>query len=212
MTPGRFITFEGIDGSGKTTQLRMAERFLQEQGVPHIVTREPGGTPVAEMIRELILCPDHEEMVDSCEVLLYLAARAQHVHEKIHPALREGTTVLCDRFAQATFAYQGYGRGLALEELAVLNEFATGGLSPSLTFIVDVPVDTALERMRAMGKVQDRLERSDRAFHERVREGYHRQADALGERVVLLDGRRSIEELAGEVREHLALRLGVACS
>ncbi|MBD3314358.1 MAG: dTMP kinase [Chitinivibrionales bacterium] len=208
MTPGHFITFEGVDGCGKTTQLNLAAEFLRERDVPFITTREPGGTRVAEMIRELILCPDHEEIVDSCELLLYLAARAQHVQEKIRPALERGMSVLCDRFAEATFAYQGYGRGFELENLVRLNDFATGGLTPSLTFIFDIPVELAMDRMRGMGKAHDRLERNGREFHERVREGYRAQAAAQTDRMVLFDGRRSIDELASEVRARLSEKIG----
>jgi dTMP kinase len=210
VSPGRFVTFEGIDGCGKTTQLTLAAGFLRDRGIPFITTREPGGTRVAEKIRDLILCPDHAEMADSCEVLLYLAARAQHVEEKIRPALAGGTTVLCDRFAEATFAYQGYGRGFDLAKLGVLNEFATGGLTPAVTFVLDLPVGVAMERMRKMGKERDRLENSGREFYERVREGYRREAASHSGRIVLLDGRRPVDELAAEVRKELEGRLGTA--
>ena len=173
---GLLITFEGIDGCGKTTQLAKAREWLEKRGYRCVVTREPGGTPVSEKIRSLLLSNESGEMCNEAEVLLYLAARAQHVREKILPQMASGAIVLCDRFQEATFAYQGYGRGHSLETLQRMNAFATGGLDPMHTFVFDLPVDTALERMRAMNKTADRLERSPRDFYERTREGYRQLA------------------------------------
>lgn len=193
---GVFITFEGIDGCGKTTQLKLARQYLQSLGIPFIVTREPGGTPIAEKIREIIISPDHQEMVDNCEVLLYLAARAQHVGERIVPALAEGKVVLCDRFQEATFAYQGYGRGYELSLLEEMNDFATGGLHPTQTFIFDLPVEDAFGRMRAMNKAPDRLEQNSETFYKKIRRGYLELAEKNSDTVCVIDARESVEHTA----------------
>jgi dTMP kinase len=203
MSQGLFRTFEGIDGCGKSTQLRAAADFLAERHIDYVVTREPGGTPLAEKIRELILAPEHDEMVDSCEILLYLAARAQHVETRIRPALEQGRVILCDRFAEATVAYQGFGRGLDSHQLERLNAFATGGLVPTATFLFDVSVETAHGRMQAMGKEPDRLEQNSLSFHGRVRDGYLRLASRHADRIIVLDGERGPQALAGQVRERL---------
>ncbi len=199
MTRGLFVTFEGLDGCGKSTQVRLAADRLASQNFPVVVTREPGGTCIAEKIRALLMDPSHESMVDECEVLLYLAARAQHVRETILPAVSRGKLVLCDRFEDATFAYQGSGRGISLETLRMLNDFSTGGIRPDLTFIFDIPVETVFERLNAMNKPADRLESGGREFFERVREGYRTLARDGSGRIRLLDGALPIEQLAGAV-------------
>jgi dTMP kinase len=200
---GLFITFEGIDGCGKTTQVKAAEANLRQDRIPVLVTREPGGTDIAERIRSIVLDARHQEMCTECEVLLYLASRAQHVAEKILPAIRAGTTVLCDRFSEATIAYQGYGRGVPLDSLRMVNGYATGGLVPDHTFVFDLAVDRALERMRTMGKVADRLEKSPRDFHERIRNGYLSMARAEPGRFTVLDAEESVEELALVVHQRI---------
>ncbi len=199
MKNGLFITFEGIDGCGKSTQIAKTAQFLEEKKVPYLVTREPGGTSLAEEIREIILSPKNSDMTDSCEVLLYLAARAQHVTEKILPALKEGRVVLCDRFQEATFAYQGFGRGFPLHLLQQINTFATSGLVPTKTFIFDISVDCAFERMRKMNKVPDRLESNSKEFYQKIREGYLSLASAHPSRIMLLLGDRPIEKILEEV-------------
>ena len=148
MRKGIFITFEGIDGCGKSTQLELAARRLKEEAFPVLVTREPGGTAIAEKIREILISPQNSEMVNECELLLYLAARAQHVREKIIPALEQVFIVLCDRFQEATFAYQGFGRNIPLDLLKKINNFATGGLNPHLTFIFDISVELSCARIQ----------------------------------------------------------------
>ena len=203
MKKGIFITFEGIDGCGKSTQLDKAAEYLNEKGITHIVTREPGGTPLGEKIRDLILSPDNSEMKNSCELLLYLSARAQHVEEKIKPALEKGTTVLCDRYQEATFAYQGFGRGYPLDLLQRLNEFATGGLVPSKTFIFDITVECAFDRMKKTGKAPDRLEKSSEEFYQKIREGYLALASAHPKRIKLIQGEKSIDEIFDEVKKDL---------
>jgi dTMP kinase len=197
MARGLFITFEGIDGCGKSTQVEYAHRGLEKDGIAHIVTREPGGTPLAERIRGLLLSPENAEMTGTCEVLLYLASRAQHVAEKVVPALEQGMVVLCDRFAEATFAYQGYGRGFGLEALENLNEFATSGMRPDRTFIFDVSLEVSRARLLASGKPLDRLESNAADFHARVREGYRALAARDRERVEVLSG-EDRPELVGQ--------------
>jgi dTMP kinase len=196
MKKGLFITFEGIDGCGKSTQLAQAAKSLNADGLPLLVTREPGGTPIAEKIRELLISPEHKEMATECELLLYLAARAQHVREKILPALNEGMIVLCDRFQEATIAYQGFGRGLPIELLQMINRFATQGLKPDLTFIFDISSSLSRTRIESMGKGKDRLEQNGEEFFDRIRTGYKKIAESEPQRVVLLDGTKSIGDLA----------------
>jgi|WetSurMetagenome_2_1015567.scaffolds.fasta_scaffold02431_2 dTMP kinase len=192
---GLLVTFEGIDGCGKSTQVELARRMLSQKGIACLVTREPGGTPTAERIRDILLSPDNA-VSDECEVLLYFAARAQHVREKIVPALDKGVTVLCDRFALATFAYQGYGRGIPMRVLKNMNRFATGGVEPALTFVFDIGVDAAFLRLKKTGKRPDRLEASGRKFYKKVRKGYRELARKNPGRIILLNGGTGIDDLA----------------
>ena len=203
MKKGLFITFEGIDGCGKSTQIAKAAEYLKEKGISLIVTREPGGTPLGEKIRELILSPQNSEMKNSCELLLYLSARAQHVEEKIKPALEKGITVLCDRYQEATLAYQGFGRGYPLNLLQKLNAFATGGLVPSKTFIFDITVECAFDRMKKSGKAPDRLEKNSKEFYRKIREGYLALASAHPKRIKLIQGEKSVDEIFLEVKKDL---------
>ncbi|MCS6806117.1 MAG: dTMP kinase [Acidobacteriota bacterium] len=174
---GRFITFEGIDGCGKTTVIRFVEQHLRQRQIPVLVTREPGGTTVGNEIRQVLLKVSDRAVTPKTELLLYAADRAQHVYERILPALREGRVVLCDRYTDATRAYQGYGRGFDLAWIESLMEFATGGLKPDLTILLDV--DVAVARQRLQGRRErvgsashDRLDAEDIQFHERVRQAY----------------------------------------
>ncbi len=205
--PGAFITFEGIDGCGKSTQLSIAAETLRAQGLQCEVTREPGGTHIAERIRELLLAPEHAEMTDRCELLLYLAARAQHVQERILPQRGAGSVVLCDRFAEATFAYQGFGRGIELEALVWLNEFATGGIEPDLVIVLDIDLDVASRRLRASGKAPDRLEGNSRDFYHRVRMGYKDLAERFASRVAVVDASASVRDVSKAVAEHIGRTL-----
>jgi dTMP kinase len=197
---GLFITFEGIDGCGKTTQLGHARDYLESKGLACEVTREPGGTSISEKIRELLLSRQFGEMSNEVELLLYLASRAQHVRERILPAVEAGRTVLCDRFQEATFAYQGWGRGFSMDVLVEMNRFATGGLEPAHTFIFDIPVDAAFERLKRAGREPDRLEQNPPEFHARIREGYRAIARQHPQRISLMDACRGEMELAGEIR------------
>jgi len=196
---GYFFTFEGIDGCGKSTQLSRVADSLRANGQQVLVTREPGGSPISERIREILISPDNTTMCRETELLLYLAARAQHVREVIKPAIDRGEIVLCDRFEQATFAYQGYGRGLDLPFLRGVNSFATGGASPDITFIFDVSAELSQERLSKIGKGKDRIESEGRQFFERVRQGYLDAAAAEPEKIKLLDGSKSVDELTKEV-------------
>lgn len=174
---GRFITFEGGEGVGKSTNIQHAANWLRAQGIEVVVTREPGGTPIAEQIRDDLLKAHHDEpMAPMAELLLMFAARAQHVSAVIAPALERGAWVLCDRFTDSTIAYQGYGRGLSLEDIDTLKGLAQGGVEPDMTLLLDAPLDVGMGRARAraadLNEATDRFESEQLAFFERVREGF----------------------------------------
>ena len=188
-----FVTVEGIEGCGKSTLLAGLSERLREAGGEIIVTREPGGTDVGDAVRRIFLEPGLAP-VPLAEALLINAARAQHVEERIRPALARGAIVLCDRFVDSTLAYQGYGRGIDVEALRRISAAATGGLEPDLTFVLDVPVSVSRERVRARHPHPDRMESEDDAFHTRVREGFLALA-ASSPRYVLLDGTRAPGDL-----------------
>ena len=183
---GLFITLEGPEGAGKSTNREYLAARLQEAGCDVLLTREPGGTPLAERIRELLLEPSDEPMAADTELLLVFAARAQHLAQVIRPALAAGKVVLCDRFTDATYAYQGGGRGLPLERIALLEEFVQGGLRPDLTLVFDLPVDVGLARAAARGRL-DRFEQEARSFFEAVRQTYLARAALAPARYRLLD-------------------------
>jgi len=193
-----FVSFEGLDGCGKTTQARLLAAALEETGVEVVLTREPGGTPLGEQIRDLVLHGDH--VAPWAEAALYAAARAQHVEELIRPALACGATVVCDRYVDSSVAYQGAGRELGVEEVLALNLTAVGGLLPDLTFLVEIDVDAALARIGDKG---DRIERAEAEFWPRVAEAYRALAARFPERYVVIDGRRGIAEVSEEIRDHL---------
>lgn len=202
MKQGYFFTFEGIDGCGKSTQIAKVAEALTAQGVKCIVTREPGGGDISERIREIILAPQYVQMTNATELLLYLASRAQHVSDVIKPALDSGAVVLCDRFSEATFAYQGYGRGLNVDFLHKANDFACAGIEPDLTFIFDITVAESIARLEMIGKGKDRLESAGGEFFERVRQGYLESA-GKNKKIVLLDGAKSVEELTELVMQKI---------
>jgi dTMP kinase len=201
-----FVTFEGIEGSGKTTQVRLLHDYLAQTTIPFIFTREPGGTPLGERLRELLIDP-LGQMSREAEMLLLSASRAELVDKVIEPALDEGRLVVADRFWDASLAYQGYGRKLPVETLMQITMFAARKLAPDLTFLLDIPVDVSRERLRGRKKTTDRMEREKRDFHERVAEGYREVAAADPSRVIVLDGTRDQEELAAEIREVVLSRL-----
>jgi dTMP kinase len=202
---GAFITFEGGEGCGKSTQLKILDDYLETRGFDVEVTREPGGTPLAESIREILLDPVNETLCPVTELLLYEAARAQHVSERILPALEAGRIVLSDRFYDSTTAYQGAGRGLGIKEMIHMHEIATGGLTPDLTIVIDVPADLGLARATQGGS--DRIEREKIEFHERVRTEFLRLAQAEPDRIRVVDGTKSIDEVAAAIREIVDLVL-----
>jgi dTMP kinase len=202
---GKFITFEGPEGSGKSTHIKLLKAYLEERGIEVVLTREPGGTPLGEEIRK-ILQHDHTEVpVPSAEVLLFLASRAQHVERLIRPALQQGKWVLCDRFADSTFAYQGYGRGFDMESLKAVNAFAVSGLRPDLTVLLDVNPQTSRERLAARqastATTPDRIERETVAFHERVRNGFLALAKEEPERIAVINTEREPSEVAASIRK-----------
>lgn len=204
---GAFVVFEGPEGAGKSTQLRRLAERLEAAGHSVLLTREPGGTPAGEAIRGVLLDPALR--IDPLgEFLLYSASRAQHVAEVIRPALARGQVVVSDRFAAASIAYQGYGRGLELGFIAEITERATGGLHPDLTVLLDLAPDEGLARVGRRGG-HDRLESEDLAFHERVREGFLRQAEADGSWVVL-DAARTVAELDRAIWDAVRPRLEAA--
>jgi dTMP kinase len=212
MTRGKLITFEGIDGCGKTTQLRMLERILTSRSIPFVSTREPGGTDLGKMIRAALLNVSPHSVDPLAELLLYAADRAQHVREFIAPNLVKGILVLSDRFYDATTAYQGYGRGFDLALIKQLNHLATGGLEPDLTMLFDIEVATGLERIhRRSGEVAgdteeaqaDRLDCEPQEFHERVRQGYLELAKQEPKRFRIIPASGSIEAVRPLVTEAL---------
>jgi dTMP kinase len=199
---GILITFEGIEGSGKSTQCAILAKELCSRGYRVIETREPGGTPLAEAARRLLLHPDcNEHVTPAAEACLVLAGRAQHVQHVIDPALKEGAVVLCDRFTESTLAYQGYGRGLDVEQLRTLNHLATGGLQPTLTLLFDLPVAAGLARRRRAHEERNRLDREVNTFHERVRRGFLALAREEPGRIVIVDARVDPDHVARDVKE-----------
>lgn len=196
---GLFVTLEGIEGSGKSTQAFQLQLRLEAQGVPVLLTREPGGTPLAERIRDVVLGVGQEPVDPRTELLLFLAARAQHVARRIRPALEQGRVVVCDRFTDATLAYQGGGRTIPDEFLRSLNDWATGGLLPERTYLIDVPVEVGAERSRARPGRPDRMESEGTRFFEAVRQRYLDIAAREPERVLVLRGMDSMESLSHQI-------------
>ena len=207
---GRFITFEGIEGVGKSTQVRLAADYLRARSNDVVVTREPGGTPLAEAIRRLVLEPQGEAVDAVSELLLMFASRAVHLGNLVEPALARGAWVLCDRFTDATEAYQGAGRGVPLEHIRALERIAQRGRRPDLTLLLDLPVGQAMERSRQRGGQNDRFESEQSAFFERVRAGYLAILEREPARVRRLDASGPVEQVAQAVRELLGPLAGGA--
>lgn len=195
---GLFITLEGPEGAGKSTNREYLAELLKQAGVEVVLTREPGGTPLAERIRELLLAPDTEVMAVDTELLLMFAARAQHLAGVIRPALARGAVVLCDRFTDATYAYQGGGRGLAHERIAILEQFVQGDLRPDLTLVFDLPVEVGLARAAARGKL-DRFEQEQQSFFEAVRQTYLTRAAQAPERYRVLDAAQPLSQVQADL-------------
>nr|WP_251126478.1 MULTISPECIES: dTMP kinase [unclassified Exiguobacterium] len=201
-----FITVEGPDGSGKTTQLQLLVQSLTEQGYEVVVTREPGGTKVGNSIREVLLSPEHDEMTPRVEMMLYAASRAQNIDQVIRPALHRGAVVVCDRFVDASIAYQGYGLQYDLSQILSLNDWATAGIKPDLTFLFDLTPDQASHRVKDRGQL-DRIESRDESFHQRVYEGFQILLEQHPERMVRIDANASIETIQDEVLDITLERL-----
>lgn len=203
---GLFIVFEGIDGAGTTTQCRLLAEKTTAQGHPVTLTREPGGTPLAEAIRDLVLDPKATAIADLTELLLYAASRAQHVNERIKPSLARGEHVICDRFTASTWAYQGYGRGIDLHLIEKVTGIAEDGCRPDLTIFIVVPTGTAAERRAQRAQAADRVEAAGEEFLERVEKGYRKLAAKDTENAVTIDGSRNPSQVATEVWEVLQRR------
>lgn len=198
--PGRFITLEGGEGAGKSTNLSFVRDYLQSRNISVVTTREPGGTPMAERIRALLLAGDEQDPLDDlAELLLVFAARAQHLAQVIRPALARGEWVISDRFTDATFAYQGSARGIASERIAMLEQFVQQGLAPDLTLWLDMPVTCAADRLAARGGERDRFERERSDFFERVRQGYRARAGQDPERMVPVDAAQPLEQVQRDI-------------
>ena len=198
---GLFITLEGGDGAGKSTQIKNIKSFFEKKGLVVVHTREPGGTPISEKLRDILLDSNNREMEAVTEMLIYAAARAQHVRELVMPQLEKGSIVICDRFLDSSIAYQTYGRKLG-DMVEIVNGYATDGLTPDLTFWMDIDPDAGKERVSKMGDF-DRLEMEERDFHYRVYDGYKKIAENNPERVKRIDATRSVEEISEEIVYYL---------
>jgi len=212
MHVGYFITFEGVEGCGKTTQIKLLSQFLSDRGIRTLLTREPGGCPIADKIRAILLDAENLALSPLAELMLYAAARAQHVTEVIAPAINTGEIVLCDRFCDATVAYQSFGRGIDRDVIDTLNRHACQGVSPDLTVLVDCDPRIGLERARrrieaTSGPREERFELEEIAFHQRVRAGYLQLATDQPERFLIVDGSDSIEAISTIIATKLLARI-----
>lgn len=197
---GRFITVEGTEGVGKSTNIAFVKQLVEDAGIELVLTREPGGTALAEQIRELLLTPRQESMSIDTELLLVFAARAQHINTVILPALKKGAWVLSDRFTDATYAYQGFGRGIDLQRIEQLEQFVQGSLRPDLTLLLDAPVELGLARASARGKL-DRIEQEQQSFFENVRRGYHQQMQKEPSRFALIDATKNLVDVKAQIAD-----------
>jgi len=204
-----FITFEGPEGSGKTSQIPQLRDYLAEAGYPVYCTREPGGTSIGDQIRQVLLANQNTDMHPRTEILLFQASRAQLVEQEILPRLRRGEIVLCDRYADSTLAYQGYGHGVDLAQLRNIVQFATGGLKSDLTLLLDLAVETGLSRRHKDGDV-NRLDAFELAFHQRVRAGYHELVAAEPQRWVVIDASQTPEQVQQNLRSAILSRLKIS--
>ena len=205
MERGKFITFEGCDGCGKSTQLKMLSAYLSENNIPHIFTREPGGGKISEAIREILLSGKNMEMTDECEALLYAASRVQHLSDRVEPALAKGELVVCDRYVDSSLAYQAYARGLGVEFISKINSFALEKYLPDVTIFIDLTPEAAFARKKG-ADANDRLELAGLAFHQRVYQGYKALAKQYPNRFVCIDGNQTPSEIFEEVVKTLKER------
>ncbi len=197
---GLFISFEGIEGTGKTIQSKLLFEYLIEKGFQAVLTEEPGGTRIGRTIRDILLSIDNTEITPVTELLLYNASRMQHVQEIILPALKKGMVVITDRFSDSTVAYQGYGRGIELDLINTIERIVTGGLKPDITLLLDLDVTVGLQRNKGINK-EDRIELEDITFHKRVRDGYHALAAKEPERIHVIDASKSIEHIHSSIKK-----------
>lgn len=207
MATGKFITLEGGEGAGKSSNIPFIERYLRERGISLVMTREPGGTPLSERIRDMLLDREEQAMTSDTELLLMFAARAQHLAQVIQPALAAGQWVICDRFTDATYAYQGGGRGIPDERIAVLEQWVQHDFRPDKTLIFDLPVATGMARAGQRSS-PDRFEQEDHSFFEQVREAYLRRAHAQPQRYAILDANQTLEAVQGQIAHILDSLLG----
>lgn len=204
MLKGKFITFEGPEGAGKTTVLELLMVELQQSGIEAVFTREPGGISISEKIREVILNKEHTEMDSRTEALLYAAARRQHLVEKVIPSINKGKTVFCDRFIDSSLAYQGYARGLGIDEVLSINEFAINGFMPDLTFYFKIDPENGLKRIaKSEEREKNRLDLEDLSFHKKVQEGYEKVITRFKERIIVIDAEQPIDVVISDVRDAL---------
>ena len=205
MKRGKFITFEGCDGCGKSTQLKLLSDYLAKENVPHIFTREPGGGKISEAIREILLNGKNAEMTDDCEALLYAAARMQHLADRVEPALAEGKLVVCDRYVDSSLAYQAYARGLGVDFISQINAQALKKYRPDVTIFIDLTPEAAFLRKHGADE-NDRLEQAGMAFHQRVYAGYKALAEQEPDRIVSVDGNKTPQEIFADVLQILRER------
>lgn len=195
---GKFITYEGCDGCGKSTQLKLLSEYLTKNGIPHIFTREPGGGKISEAIREILLNGKNAEMTDECEALLYAAARVQHLRDRVEPALNEGKLVICDRYVDSSLAYQAYARGLGEDFVRSINAFALEKYLPDATVFIDLTPEAAFQRKHGADE-NDRLEQAGISFHKKVYEGFDSLAKRYPERFIRVDGNQTPQEIFADV-------------
>ena len=198
MERGKFITFEGCDGCGKSTQLKLLSAYLTENNIPHIFTREPGGGKISEAIREILLSGKNEDMTDECEALLFAAARVQHLHDRVEPALQAGKLVICDRYVDSSLAYQAYARGLGAEFVEKINAFALKNYRPDVTVFIDLTPEAAFLRKHGADE-NDRMEKAGMEFHKRVYAGYKAVAEKEPDRVVCVKGDQTPQGIFADV-------------
>ena len=204
---GKFISLEGIEGAGKSTQLTFIAEYLRARSIEVLVTREPGGSQLGEQIRELLLTPRDEKMVDDAELLLMFAARVQHLQQKILPALNNGQWVISDRFVDATFAYQGGGRQISHDRIDALANWSLQGVTTDLTFLFDLPVALGLDRVGRRGNAKDRFEQEKHSFFEQVRQCYLQLAEADPHRVKIIDAAQSVDNIQQQLQNHIDMLL-----
>ncbi len=209
---GKFLTLEGTEGAGKSTNLKFIQTFLENKGIEIIVTREPGGTPIGEAIRNILLTTDFTEMTANTELLLMFAARNQHIEEKIKPAIAAGKWVVSDRFTDASYAYQGAARGIEYSRLAEIENWVQQGFQPDTTFIFDLPIAIGMERVRARGEKSDRFEQEKLEFFEKVRGAYLNRTKLVPSRYKILDASQSLEAVQKQIATQLVELLAVESS